>query len=59
MKRGKEIIPEEEYRLRSEDIYVPDPTTSKFGVKGKDRLSTGEDLSDNSRSSGITNFSKN
>lgn len=32
MKRGVEIIPEENYRLRNEDIY--EEGGSNFGVKG-------------------------
>lgn len=32
MKRGVEIVPEENYRLRNEDFYEPDQ--AKFGSKG-------------------------
>ena len=42
MKRGSEIVPEENYRLRNEDLFVNDPSSSKienFGTKApKDKI---------------------
>lgn len=29
MKKGVELIPEENYRLKSEDLYSPDPVVKK------------------------------
>ena len=38
MKKGVEIVPEDQYRLKSEDMF--DQEGSKFGVKGGTQAST-------------------
>jgi hypothetical protein len=53
MKRGVEIVPEDNYRLRQEDIYKPKTgaEAEAFGVKGKGSISTASDSDFSSSSS--------